>query len=81
MFPCQPQNRRKGASGDCSPSPSPLAAGLVALDILGWCLMTNYVHLLAVPRQRAALARVMMRMQYKVRTKMVVEQHEEEFAS
>jgi hypothetical protein len=43
--------------------------------------MTNYVHLLAVPRQRAALARVMMRMQYKVRTKMVVEQHEEEFAS
>lgn len=37
--------------------------GLEALDILGWCLMTNHVHLLAVPRQRAALARVMMRVQ------------------
>ena len=38
-------------------------AGLEALDILGWCLMTNHVHLLAVPRQRAALARTMMRTQ------------------
>jgi putative transposase len=38
-------------------------ACLEALDVLGWCLMTNHVHLLAVPRQRAALARVMMRTQ------------------
>jgi putative transposase len=34
-----------------------------SLEILGWCLMTNHVHLLAVPQQRASLARSLMRTQ------------------
>src|SRR5271165_6007216 len=34
-------------------------ATLEELEIFGWCLMTNHTHLLAVPRQRAALARTM----------------------
>ncbi|MEN6624787.1 MAG: transposase [Candidatus Sumerlaeia bacterium] len=31
------------------------------LDIWGWCLMTNHIHLLVVPRRRDALARVIGR--------------------
>lgn len=38
-------------------------ASLEAVEVLGWCLMTNHLHLLAVPRRRAALARLMMRTQ------------------
>ncbi len=38
-------------------------AGLEALEVLGWCLMTNHIHLLAVPRNPASLARTMMRTQ------------------
>ena len=38
-------------------------ATLEELEIFGWCLMTNHTHLLAVPRQRAALARTMRRTQ------------------
>jgi putative transposase len=33
------------------------------LEILGWCLMTNHAHLLAVPRKTTALARTMRRTQ------------------
>src|SRR5271165_18812 len=38
-------------------------AALEGLEIFGWCLMTNHIHMLAVPRQRAALARTMRRTQ------------------
>ena len=38
-------------------------ADLEALEVLGWCLMTNHVHLLAIPRKPASLARTMMRTQ------------------
>jgi putative transposase len=33
------------------------------LELLGWCLMTNHVHLLAIPERREALARAMKRTQ------------------
>ncbi len=33
------------------------------LQILGWCLMSNHVHLLGVPEHRDALARTMKRTQ------------------
>ena len=36
---------------------------LEGLDVLGWCLMTNHVHLLAVPGQPDSLARTMRRTQ------------------
>jgi putative transposase len=38
-------------------------AGLESLEVLGWCLMTNHIHLLAIPRKPASLARTMMRTQ------------------
>jgi putative transposase len=38
-------------------------AVLEGLEIFGWCLMANHIHVLAVPRQRAALARTMRRAQ------------------
>jgi putative transposase len=36
---------------------------LETLDLLGWCLMSNQVHLLAVPGRVESLARVMKRTQ------------------
>ena len=33
------------------------------LDLLGWCLMTNHVHLLVIPREANSLSRVMQRVQ------------------
>lgn len=33
------------------------------LELLGWCLMTNHVHLLAIPERREAPARTMKRTQ------------------
>ena len=38
-------------------------AALEGLDILGWCCMTNHIHLLAVPQRRESLARSMRRVQ------------------
>ena len=38
-------------------------AAVEGLEILGWCLMTNHAHLLAVPRKTTALARTMRRTQ------------------
>ena len=38
-------------------------AAFEGLEIFGWCLMTNHIHMLAVPRQRDALARTMRRTQ------------------
>ncbi len=32
-----------------------------AVDLLGWCWMTNHVHLVAVPRRADSLARLVMR--------------------
>ena len=34
-----------------------------AVDVLGWCWMTNHVHLVAIPRRPDSLARLMMRVQ------------------
>lgn len=38
-------------------------AAAESLEILGWCLMTNHVHLLAIPNQDSSLARALMRTQ------------------
>jgi putative transposase len=38
-------------------------SAIESLAILGWCLMTNHIHLLVVPGQRASLARTLMRTQ------------------
>ena len=38
-------------------------SAIESLALLGWCLMTNHVHLLVVPGQRASLARTLMRTQ------------------
>ena len=42
---------------------SPVTPPLENLEILGWCLMTNHAHLLAVPGKTVALARTMRRTQ------------------
>ena len=34
-----------------------------AVDALGWCWMTNHIHLVAIPRRAESLARLMMRLQ------------------
>jgi putative transposase len=38
-------------------------AAAESLEILGWCLMTNHVHLLALPQQGSSLGRALMRTQ------------------
>ena len=38
-------------------------AGVEGLEILGWCAMTNHVHLLVVPQRRESLSRCLQRVQ------------------